>query len=72
MQPAVVGLEHDVGVCALKTVPVCEGGTGIGLGSTRTWKYEPALVLSTNATFVPSVDSTGDVLTCPPVWVTVL
>ena len=72
MQPAVVGLAHVVGVCGLNTLPLCDGGVGIGLGRTRTWKYEPELVLSTNATFVPSVESTGEVLIWPPVWVTVL
>src|SRR5580704_2547121 len=70
MQPGVVGVVHVVGVSGLNTVPDCDGG--IGFGNARTWKYEPVLVLSTNATFVPSTDSSGDVLICPPVWVTVL
>src|SRR5208282_4354445 len=72
MQPGVVGVVHVVGVCGLSTVPACDGGAGIGFGSTRTWKYEPELVLSTNATLVPSADNVGDVLICPPVCVTVL
>src|SRR5450432_133584 len=72
MQSGVVGVVHEVGVCGLNTVPSCDGGVGIGFGSTRTWKYEAPPVLSTNATFVPSVESTGEVLICPPVWVTVL
>src|ERR1022692_172909 len=72
IQPAVVGVAHGVGVCGLNTVPACDGGVGIGFGSTSTWKYEAPLVLSTNATFVPSVDSAGDVVICPPVCVTVL
>jgi hypothetical protein len=33
---------------------------------------EAPLVLSRNATFVPSVESAGAVLICAPVWVTVL
>ena len=72
MQPTVVGVVHEVGVVGLSTVPDCAGGIGTGFGSTRTWKYEPPLVLSTNATFVPSAESVGDVLICPPVCVTVL
>ena len=66
MQPAVVGVVHEVGVSGLNTEPDCDGGVGIGFGSNRTWKYEPALVLSTNATLVPSIESAGDVLICPP------
>src|SRR5271163_4121903 len=72
MQPAVVGVVHVVGVSGLNTVPDCDGGVGIGLGSARTWKYEPVLVLSTNATFVPSTDSSGDVLICPAVCIAML
>ncbi len=72
MQPGVVGVVQVLGVSGLNTVPSCVVGVGIGFGSTSTWKYEPPLVLSTNATFVPSVESSGDVLICPPVCVTVL
>src|ERR1700733_2332427 len=72
MQPAVVGAVHEVGVSGANTVPECAGGVGIGLGSTRTWKYDPLLVLSTNATLVPSAEISGEVLIWPPVWVTVL
>src|SRR5580704_691292 len=72
MQPGVVGVVQVVGVSGLNTVPDCDGGTGIGFGSTRTWKYDAPAVLSTNATFVPSTDSVGDVLIWPPVCVTVL
>jgi len=72
MQPTVVGVAHEVGVCGLNTDPACDGGVGIGFGSTRTWKYEAPLVLSTNAAMVPSADSVGDVLICPPDCVTVL
>jgi hypothetical protein len=50
-----------VGICGLRTVPVCEGGVGIGFGKTSTWKYDAPLVLSTNATFVPSTESVGEV-----------
>src|ERR1700683_563047 len=71
MHPGVVGLGHEVGVCGASTVPTCAGGDGIGLGSTRTWKYGTPFVLSTNATCVPSVESAGDVLIWPPVCVTV-
>jgi hypothetical protein len=72
IHPAVVGVVHEVGVSGLSTEPDCAGGAGIGFGRYRTWKYEPALVLSTNATLVPSAESAGDVLICPPVCVTVL
>ncbi len=73
MHPGVVGLVHEVGVCGLNTVPIERaGGVGIGLGSTRTWKYEPLLVDSTKATLVPSLESSGEVRIWPPLWVTVL
>src|ERR1039458_9933331 len=71
-QPTVVGVVHEVGACGVNTDPDCDGGVGIGFGSTRTWKYQAPPVLSTNATFVPSIESSGDVLICPPVCVTVL
>src|ERR1700736_3860411 len=72
MHPGVVGFVQVVGVSGVNTVPDCDGGAGIGFGSTSTWKYEAPAVLSTNATFVPFTDKLGDVLICPPVCVTVL
>jgi hypothetical protein len=66
MQKVVVGSVHGSGVSGLNTVPSWDGGVGIVLGSTRTWNYEAPLVLSTNATLVPSVEITGDVSIRPP------
>jgi hypothetical protein len=72
MQFAVTVALHELGVAGAKTVPVCDGGIGIGFGRTSTWKYDPPEVLSTKATFFPSTDKTGEVRICPPVCVRVL
>src|SRR6516165_4019210 len=67
MQPGVVGpAAQVVGVCGLNTVPVCEGGVGIGLGRASTWKYVALPVLETKATFFPSPEIVGDVVICSP------